>query len=589
MIKAKDEKKAHGVHYTPARLAEFLARVTKDAIVADPVTIRILDPACGNGVLLKAITESFPRSVRKRLSLHGYERNGDALEIAHVVLRDLGVDSIELKRGDFLSLPGGDKSASKNDASLLTDQGSAESVRQPSAATQDSPVLHPFDVVIANPPYVRTQVLGANQAQALAQRFGLSGRIDLYQVFTRAMVDVLRTGGVLGLLTSNRFLTTKSGAGLRRILTAEFDLASIIDLGDTKLFEAAVLPAIVVGIKGHRSSKADCCFRRVYECRASRKSQAERPAAPEYDSVYDALMAKDTEGPFRSQQRSYVIEKGTLWAASNDAVWTLSTPSSREWLRQIEVHRACIFDDVAKICVGIKTTADSVFVRDDWESVPADCRPEPELLRPLITHHDASRWAAGAKGCRKQVLYPHESVNGVKAVIDVTKYPRCFRYFEMHREHLESRQYVIDAGRRWYEIWVPHNPSDWLRTKIVFPDISVEPRFFIDNSGSVVQGDCYWITVRPNEDSDWLYVMLAVANSTLITKFYDTLFHNKLYAGRRRYMTQYVKQFPLPDLSTGLAGDIVQQTKDIIRGNATNVMHQEQALNELVWDAFGGR
>ena len=41
-IKAEDEKKAHGVHYTPVELAEFLARVTKDAIpLADPVTIRI--------------------------------------------------------------------------------------------------------------------------------------------------------------------------------------------------------------------------------------------------------------------------------------------------------------------------------------------------------------------------------------------------------------------------------------------------------------------------------------------------------------------------------------------------------------------
>ena len=97
-------------------------------------------------------------------------------------------------------------------------------------------MLHPIDVVIANPPYVRTQVLGAKQAQALAKRFGLSGRIDLYQAFTRAMADVLRTGGVLGLLTSNRFLTTKSGAALRHILRTEFKLTSVFDLGDTKLF-----------------------------------------------------------------------------------------------------------------------------------------------------------------------------------------------------------------------------------------------------------------------------------------------------------------------------------------------------------------
>ena len=38
-------------------------------------------------------------------------------------------------------------------------------------------------------------------------------------------------------------------------------------------------------------------------------------------------------------------------------------------------------------------------------------------------------------------------------------------------------------------------------------------------------------------------LLLAVANSSFITKFYDIAFHNKLYAGRRRFMTQYVKKF----------------------------------------------
>ena len=37
--------------------------------------------------------------------------------------------------------------------------------------------------------------------------------------------------------------------------------------------------------------------------------------------------------------------------------------------------------------------------------------------------------------------------------------------------------------------------------------------------------------------SDWLLLMLAVANSTLITRYYDAVYHNKLYSGRRRFMT----------------------------------------------------
>ena len=58
--------------------------------------------------------------------------------------------------------------------------------------------------------------------------------------------------------------------------------------------------------------------------------------------------------------------------------------------------------------------------------------------------------------------------------------------------------------------------------------------------------------------------MLAVSNSKIATKFYDTVFHNKLYAGRRRFMTQYVKEFPLPELDSKLGQEIVQLVKRLV-------------------------
>lgn len=39
------------------------------------------------------------------------------------------------------------------------------------------------DIVIANPPYVRTQVLGTAKAKQLARDFNLTGRVDLYYPF----------------------------------------------------------------------------------------------------------------------------------------------------------------------------------------------------------------------------------------------------------------------------------------------------------------------------------------------------------------------------------------------------------------------
>src|SRR5258708_37601865 len=88
--------------------------------------------------------------------------------------------------------------------------------------------------------------MGGSDVRELDARFDLSGRVDLYHAFVKAMTVALRGGGILGLLTSNRFLTVQSGSSTRDWLLKNFQLLRLIDLGDTKLFEAAVLPAIVI-------------------------------------------------------------------------------------------------------------------------------------------------------------------------------------------------------------------------------------------------------------------------------------------------------------------------------------------------------
>jgi type I restriction-modification system DNA methylase subunit len=103
-----------------------------------------------------------------------------------------------------------------------------------------------FDLVIANPPYVRTQVLGQSKARQLAAQFQIEGRVDLYQAFLLAMSRILRPGGVAGVIVSNRFLSTQGGTSVRRGLLERYNLKHVWDLGDTKLFEAAVLPAVLV-------------------------------------------------------------------------------------------------------------------------------------------------------------------------------------------------------------------------------------------------------------------------------------------------------------------------------------------------------
>ncbi|MSR57594.1 MAG: hypothetical protein EXS05_07970 [Planctomycetaceae bacterium] len=559
--------KANGVHYTPPELARFLAEVTVEALSEKEGSIHVLDPACGDGGLLRAFSEAMPVSLRCRLILTGYETDAAALAKAKRDLSTVGVQEVILREQDFLSVEGVDPGNECGHRSLFD---------------LEEPVGERFDAAIANPPYVRTQVLGAKKAQHLAERFRLTGRVDLYHAFALAMANVLNPGGVLGLLTSNRFLTVKSGASLRHLLRSEFALEAIYDLGDTKLFAAAVLPVVVVAKKQRTRTSPDCLFDRVYESRNG--ASADEPHST-YSTILRALQDRSCNGIVRTPKGLYSVERGVL-AVAVDEAWSLSTPAVDGWLQTIHANRECSFSDLGKVRVGIKTTADEVFLRDDWDSLPDTIRPEQALLRRLLTHYEADRWFVDSRRKLKRVLYPHLVKGGRRMPIELDDYPLAAAYLKSHEARLKSRKYVIDSGRKWYEIWVPQNPEDWKRNKIVYPDISEEPRFFLDTSGAIVNGDCYWITLNEGVEPEWLLLMLAVANSTFITRYYDAVYHNKLYSGRRRFMTQYVSGFPLPSLKGACGSKIVRLVSRLVDGGKADPAIEKQ-LDQLVWKAFG--
>ena len=305
-------------------------------------------------------------------------------------------------------------------------------------------------------------------------------------------------------------------------------------------------------------------FSRVYV------TDANGEPASKFDRLLDPLR-NGFAGVARVGSSNYRIDRGRLGLDGQpDAPWSLESAESRPWLDRVRARTVHTFEDVAEIRVGIKTTADNVFIRDDWD--------DEELLCPLLTHHVARKWKLDAPP-NTHVLYPHTTdKSGKRTPVDLPRYPRAAAHLDSHRKQLAARKYVAAAGRQWFEIWVPQQPRDWPKLKIVWPDISESPAFFLDTSGAIVNGDCYWMTLRDGVDPRWLYMLLAVANSSFIERFYDTVFHNKLYAGRRRFMTQYVRQFPLP----GIDERIVALVQQCIAGRTEG----EPELNSLVASAF---
>jgi adenine-specific DNA-methyltransferase len=551
-------EKASGATYTPTNLADFVAeKIVEGLVIEGDRILHLLDPAIGAGELMLSLLRKLNVPETVTVIAHGFDTDTQALNQAYERINEsFPKVQLHLYPTDFV-----DFAFSNNE-------------REIGLFTDESHNPKKFDIVIANPPYVRTQIMGAIKSKELASRLSLSGRVDLYHAFLAGIVQVLKPGGKTGIIVSNRFMTTKGGDAVRELLYNGFSLRHIWDLGDTKLFNAAVLPAVILAEGSGEVKSAVIQFSKIYATEEEFNFKASNPIM--------ALSMSGTVG--LPDGRKFHVQHGVLDRAGKDNLWRIATDHSDSWLSTVKSNTWGTFRDIGKIRVGVKTCADKVYIRSDWGNLSE----QPELLRPLTTHHSARRFRAIVPKNIRLIVYPHEVVDGRRRAISLAHYPRTRQYLEKHRKVLEARTYVTESGRKWYEIWVPQDPDAWKSPKLVFRDISDKPTFWLDLDGSVVNGDCYWIIPENIDNEPLLWLAAAVANSTFSESFYDHRFNNKLYAGRRRFITQYVEQFPLPNPHSIIGQEIITFARNIYNSVGTPEFEMmEKQLNEMVWRAFG--
>ncbi|MCI8980896.1 MAG: N-6 DNA methylase [Hungatella sp.] len=545
--KNESKEKSNGIIYTPMEMADFLAlemiKFSKFDL-KNAKEVNILDPAIGKGeLILSMVSKILAINSDILINIDGYETDATvAAKTEHFIRKQFPSANVSIIARDFLeAIDNIDKK---------------------------------YNYIIANPPYIRTQILGASKAQEISNKMNLSGKIDIYYAFLLYMKKILSDDGISGYITSNKFFTIKSGSSVRDFMIGNYKIHSIVDFGDTKLFDASVLPCIIVFSNGRTTNPEEVNFTSIYESKNSTSPSSS------IVSIFDSI---NKEGLYSLEDgRVFDYCQGHLHDVSKGALWVIASKERKKWLTTVESNTWLHLSDIGKIRVGIKTTADNVFIGNDWTGEKAKI----ELLRPLITHRDAGQIVAKGKSTWK-VLYTHTTVDGKKVAYDIDDYPESKSYLEQHYEQLAGRNYVIKAKRNWYEIWVPQNPDSWKNRKIVFRDISEKPEFWLDETGAIVNGDCYWIDIDSSVFEDTIYLALAVVNSSFIKKYYDAKFNTKLYSGKRRYMTQYVEQFPIPNPNTDEAREAINLVKKIIAGcSEAETTRYMNSINKLTEQMF---
>ncbi len=238
-----------------------------------------------------------------------------------------------------------------------------------------------FDVVVANPPYVRQEKIGSTKP-ALRQLYpgSTNARSDLYCYFYDRALQLLRTGGVQVFVCSNSWLDVGYGAKLQEHLLKNARVDTIYESAVERQFSTAQINTIISVIS---------------------KSEAEDEHATSFVSLRDEFTEAIANA---SKRRETSMSKGELMASSQvggkgkGEAKFVGDKWGAKYLRAPEIYRTVIKKGEGKLVrltdlvapkFGVKTGANDFFLLNEQEIVHYGL--EDEFLAPVMTSPRESR------------------------------------------------------------------------------------------------------------------------------------------------------------------------------------------------------
>jgi hypothetical protein len=415
-----------------------------------------------------------------------------------------------------------------------------------------------FDVVIANPPFVRMELI-MDDKPALKRRFPhlFSGRADLYVYFYGLGLDILRDNGCLTFISSNTYLNSKFGEKLRKHFHETSTVATLIDFAETKVFDAVVEPAIIV----QRKMKSNNSSVQVLKWQESQH----------LDELPEVIA-----------RQSGVIQQSSFTADP----WRLESPVLLRLLDHLQSERVSkplgsyVGDDVF---YGVKTGLNDAFMIDAAARAKLlkDPRSE-EIIKPFVRGRDISRWAT--QPVTNWLIYTYHGV-------DIKRYPLIEKHLLPFKEALEARA----TEQAWYELQQPQlrYSKFFEQPKIIYQDIARYFGMAWDDTGAYLANTCYFIPTKEK----WLLGVLL--SSTMGFHVQKSIGSDE--GGFIRLFAMHVKKFPIPHADAAQKASIERLVEYLLwlhrevlpqeelAGSAGATLlagYFEQWVNALVYELF---
>lgn len=355
-----------------------------------------------------------------------------------------------------------------------------------------------FDAVVGNPPYVRQELIKPIKP-ALKRAFPetYDGSADLYVYFYDQGLTLLKAGGRLSYVVTNKWMRAGYAEGLRELFASKAWIEFVSDFGHAKKFfpDADVFPSVLVVRKPDGSTPP---------------AEAEVCVIPR-DDVPEKELGEAVGRATFTLPRKYLQRES----------WTLERPAVIELLQKIRLGHKTLEDYAGvKPLYGIKTGLNEAFLINTGtkDRLVAEDPKSAEVIKPYLRGQDIERWWS-----------PNQSLWMIFARkgIEIDQYPAIKRHLEQFRDRLEPKPKDWKPkkkgekwpGRKsgsyaWYEVQDPvdyheefGHPKILVKRIAFYAEFSVDPRdLHVNDSALILRNTDPWLLACLNSPLAWYFM-----------------------------------------------------------------------------------
>ncbi|OUL27441.1 TaqI-like C-terminal specificity domain-containing protein [Nostoc sp. 106C] len=406
-----------------------------------------------------------------------------------------------------------------------------------------------FDIQVANPPYVRQELI--KDLKPTLQKIyptTYNGTSDLYCFFYARGLQLLKSGGMLSFISSNKWFRAKYGEKLKKHIADTCQVHSITDFGDLPVFQSAAVLVMIFVAQNQKSNDILPTFTQVKSLKSP------------YPDVKQII-----------QDSGHVLPSDALKGEN----WTLTDTTSVNRLRKMEAVGVPLGEYVnGHIYYGVKTGFNKAFVIDGAkraELITQDPK-SAEIIKPLTVGDDIRKWRVNYKD--KWFIYSPWNLK-------IDNYPAVKNHLTQWVQELKARPECREGRYNWWCMarYGAEYVDAFNQPKIIYPVIAKESRFALDTKGAFTNDKAFIIPIPE------LY-LLGILNSSIIWEYLKSQC-SELLGKSLELRSIYMNKIPIPNASTTDRQVISKLVQKCLDAKGLECEAWEKEIDERVAALYG--